>query len=475
MHIKSILQILISAIIFTIIFAIIFNHGGNIPYYTNNITDYALNITDKPFKKEILAQYDLSINLLIFLAIFFFIQKKFDTKISKHLQFIWLIKSFISLFVIMIFETSNGLDQTQYYIFVSNSVKYYWHFGNLDNLFDLHNSTVNFLLPLKFVNFIFNDSWFIQKNFQNILYFISLIYFYKTIILINPKLKYNVSVLYFYSFLPSFLFFSSFITKDFLVISLLSIFTFNLINLSDGKKILSSSVIIIASIIIIYLLRSWIAFAMILVLSLYFTYILSNKIRIFNISLFSIGLILFLLGVYLIINTTYIIELEWMIFDRLFDRIKTEHWYAFQSTIGSSKPLYDTLFVNVGTKLDLIYYYPVALAKTVFNPFLEKIMNIKLLIFVLENLFLFLLIIYSIKNLKKNFNISFLPAVMFVIILTHLYIPIGYLNSGTTLRYSLQIKFFILLYLVPLNYELFLNIDKFIRYFLHLNNWKTKK
>jgi len=284
-----------------------------------------------------------------------------------------------------------------------------------------------------------------------------------------------VSVLYFYSFLPSFLFFSSFITKDFLVISLLSIFTFNLINLSDGKKILSSSVIIIASIIIIYLLRSWIAFAMILVLSLYFTYILSNKIRIFNISLFSIGLILFLLGVYLIINTTYIIELEWMIFDRVFDRIKTEHWYAFQSTIGSSKPLYDTLFVNVGTKLDLIYYYPVALAKTVFNPFLEKIMNIKLLIFVLENLFLFLLIIYSIKNLKKNFNISFLPAVMFVIILTHLYIPIGYLNSGTTLRYSLQIKFFILLYLVPLNYELFLNIDKFIRHFLHLNNWKTKK
>ena len=91
---------------------------------------------------------DLSLNVIIFLSIFIYIRIFFSGNKGYHLQLIWLIKSMISLFFIMIYETYFGLDQTQYF-YLSNNSQYAYHFGNLDKLFDLNNPTINFLLPLK--------------------------------------------------------------------------------------------------------------------------------------------------------------------------------------------------------------------------------------------------------------------------------------------------------------------------------------
>ena len=460
-------KILLSCVIFTVLFLITVQYIESIPYNTKNITDYVLNIEDKPFKKETSAYADLSINLLIFLSIFIFIKKKFSNKINFNLQIICMTKSFISLFLAMIYETYFGLDQTQYFSFVTNDVQYAYHFGYLDKFFDFKNSTVNFLLPLKFVNFIFSGSWFAQKNFQNILYFISLIYFYKTLILINPKLKDNLSILYFYGLTPSFLFVSSFITKDYLIISLLSILVFNVVNLIKTRVNLTNILTIILIMFLIFSMRWWIAAGIFLACIVYFTYSILSKVKFFNFNFEYFILFFTLFGLYSLLYTFNYNQLEFEVLTKLYGRVIAEHFYS---------PVdYQTLFINSGTKFELLLLYPVALAQTIFNPFIEKITNLKLLIFVIENFILFVLLILSFKNIKQYFNRSMMFVILLTIIFAHIYIPAGYLNSGTTLRYAIQIKYLFLIYLVQMNSVIFIKTNKLISQTAYFQNLTSKK
>ena len=153
---KNKLNIILYAIIFSLIFLITTIFGEKIPYYENNITDYIMNLEDNPYKKEVLLHYDLGLNLLLFFSIYLLIKKNILDQIAIHFQIIWLVKSFISLFLIMVYENFFGLDQTRYFFFVINDTSYAHHFGNLDKLFDIKNQTINFLLPLKLINFIFS-------------------------------------------------------------------------------------------------------------------------------------------------------------------------------------------------------------------------------------------------------------------------------------------------------------------------------
>lgn len=463
---NKILFIILSCILFTIIYLISFNFSENIPYYLKNITDYFVNLEDKPFKKNINVYLDLSLNVLIFLSIFIFIKNFFSNNLSFHLQLIWLIKSFISLFIIMIYETYFGLDQTQYFLFVSNDSQYAYHFGNLDKFIDLKNPTVNFLLPLKIINFIFDSSWFAQKNFQNILYFISLIYFYKTLILINPKLKNNLIIIYFYGLTPSILFFSSFLTKDFLIISLLSILIFNILNLKYSRaKILDISLIVLM-IFMIYLLRWWIAATIIISWTIY---VYSTPFKNFKLTyVFQVfTFIVCVIGIYLFTFSLYFTELEFLILDKIFARFTTEHFYPPEN--------YNTLFLNAGNKFDAIKLYPIALSKTLFNPFIKELFNWKFTIFVLENIILFLLLIFSFKNFKQSFTRKCFFLLLLFLIMAHIYIPISYLNTGTTLRYAIQIKYVFLIYLVIMNFELFFKLDQKIKDFFYIQSLKLSK
>ena len=92
----------------------------------------------------------------------------------------------------MLYEQEEGLDQMNYFYLVINNITWTWHFGNLDNLIDINNTTVNFLLFMKAINFIFDQSWFMQKLFQNLLYLGTLLFIYKTLSNLNSKFTNNI-------------------------------------------------------------------------------------------------------------------------------------------------------------------------------------------------------------------------------------------------------------------------------------------
>ena len=149
----------------------------------------------------------------------------------------------------------------------------------------------------------------------------------------------------------------------------------------------------------------------------------------------------------------------------IFDRIKVEHFYPIKD--------YSSHFINSGTKFEILKLYPLALFKTFFNPFLKDIFNFKLIIFIILSF-----LILSIKNLKKKFFNKLVFPLSFFIIISHFYLFIGYLNSGTTVRYALQAKLFLIFFIIIMNDDFFEKINKkllvFFKIFINKVNNKSK-
>jgi len=445
--------LLFTIIILSLTFFLIYNFGSSVPYYEKNITDTFL-LVDNPSLKNLSIFNDLSVSLIIFLSIFILIGYKFSKKIYTHIQLIWVIKCFTSFFLMLIFEYFNGLDQTSYFNFVINNSSYAHHFGNLDKYIDVKNSTVNFLTPLKIINFIFRDSWFVQKLFQNVLYLGVIILTYLTLIKLNYKFKNNIFIIYFISFIPTFFLFSSFITKDFIILFLISLIIHSIIKLKVDKKknIIITTLLILFSIIFIYLLRPWIAYAILIALSLNLILIFLNKI--------SNGMGLLHIFTILLISILWIFygevpgEILPEIYYSLFNRFSTEHFYPVS--------IYDTLFINAGEKIDIIKLAPKAIYKFFLNPFVGEIFILKYTIFSIENIVYFILFLFSIINLKKNeFEKIFFIIILFFI-LTCIYSLIGYLNTGTTLRYGMQAKLPLIIVLIFFNYNFFNQLNYYL-------------
>lgn len=450
MHKTNLYLYLLYSLTLSVILLIIYNYGSIIPYYEKNITDVLIN-EDIPTLKNINVFNDLSISLIVFLFVFLLIDKFTDSYLHFHLKLIWMIKCFASFFLALIYENYSGLDQITYFNIVINDPGYTFFFGQVGKLFDLNNPTVNFLFPIKLINFIFNDSWFMQKLFQNLLFLLSIIFFVKLIIKINTDFKNNIFIVYLVGFLPSFFIFSSFITKDMIIIFMLSLIFYSLNVLDDTFKYkLKNFFILIFALTYIYLLRWWIAFAFVIpfVVTIFIKF--SKKITKNNHYLLLI--LAFISTIFLFYFSNFFAENSLFIFTEIFERIKVEHSYPRES--------YDTLFINVGEKFELLYLYPLALFKTVFNPFIFDIHNPRLLLFSLENFILVILLILSLRNFQSNFNYKIFFIISLFLIICHIYIPIGYLNSGTTARYCLQAKFPLLIYIVLMNPRIFVYCDE---------------
>lgn len=441
--------IIISTIIFIISYLIISKFGENIFYYENNLHNFLVpenqpNLKDKYFLN------DLSINLLVFVSLLFLIDRLFEKNESFHYKIIWIVKNYCSLFLAIIYESSTGLDQTVYFYLAINNLDYYYHFGDLSKLFDLNNPTVNLLFLLKFVNFIFNDSWFAHKIFFNIFYMLILFFTIKSIRKISPDLNDSITLIYAIAFWPSLFFFSSFITKDIFVIFFISLIFYSLVSFERGDKKFLYLILIIISLFFIYSLRWWVALSIIIALTFYGANFIVSKIL--NRSYLFLTFLIFLTS-YFIFYGNFYSNYEFNLFTRAFERIKVEHF---------SGENYSDLFINVGEKYEFFYYYPLALFKTIFNPFLNNFNNPKLYIFIIENCLLVLFLILSIKNFKKINKSTFFVLILFFILI-NIYLPIGYLNAGTTARYALQAKYCLIIYLILSNKNLIRSIEPKLR------------
>lgn len=445
----KLIKLILFSLLFFLIINIVFEYGKFVPYFEKNIIN-TLTLSDKPFLKDISIFYDLSIALIFFLFIFNLLKKIPNFKNTIHLQILWVIKCFISFFLIIILENNFGKDQYSYFGILINNDSYNVVFGDLTKILDKNYPTANFLIPLKLINFIFSDSWFMQKLFQNILYISSLILFLKIIEIIENNLSNNIFLIYFIGLIPSFIFFSSFITKDLLVIFLISLTTYSFLSLGKKlKKNVQYLILIIFSISYIFLLRNWVAYT--LIISIFLFYLL-NLLKILNFSF--IHVILFSIIIFFIYTDSFHLLLN-EISISMFDRFKMEHFFPKQD--------YETLFINKGERLEVLLMYPKALYKTLFNPFILDIKNVKYFIFILENFILFLLLLNSFYFLKKNLNLKIFFIFCIFFILVTVYTPIGYLNTGTTIRYILAPKLLFFIFLILINKDLFNGIDNKLR------------
>ena len=436
----------LSTVIFVISYLIISKFGENIFYYENNMHNFLIP-ENQPNLKDKYVLNDLSINLLVFVSLLFVIDKLFSENESFHYKIIWIIKNYCSLFLAIIYESTTGLDQTVYFYLTINNLDYYYHFGDLSKFFDLDNPTVNLLFFLKLVNFVLNDSWFAQKIFLNIIYMLIMFFTIKSIKKISPDLNKSIILIYIIALWPSLFFFSSFITKDIFVILFLSLIFYSLVSFERGEKKVIYLISIIISLFFIYSFRWWVALSIIIALTFYVAnYIIS---KIFDRSYLFLTFLIFLTS-YFIFYGDFYSNYEFDLFTRAFERIKVEH--------NTNKNFYSDLFINVGEKYEFISYYPLALFKTVFNPFLNNLDNPKLYIFIIENCLLVLFLILSIKNFKKINKSTFFLLILFFILI-NIYIPIGYLNAGTTARYALQAKYCLLIYLILSNKKLITIMD----------------
>ena len=102
---------------------------------------------------------------------------------------------------------------------------------------------------------------------------------------------------------------------------------------------------------------------------------------------------------------------------------------------------------------------------SIFNPFLNYLNKIQFLPFILENILILFLIFYS------CFNISQLNTKIVYTLIFHSWIWYcirvcrWFLNAGTSLRYSIQIKYILFGYLLTLNFR---SLKK------HIKKYKSK-
>lgn len=452
-----------SIFLFCISFLIIVKYSNYIPIHENTITDY-IQGDDLPFFKNTQIFYDLSYSLLVFLILFNLFNKIKSPFLKDNIKIIWIVKNFFSFFLILIYEKNAGLDQVIYFDIINNQKVWAQHYGYIFNFFTFESATSNFLLPLKYLNFFINDSWFLIKIILNLIYILIVYMSYKIYLKINS----NNSILIFYSFslFPTLFFYSSIITKDlFILFYILIIFYFfQKLDLTYSFKNLKNILIIFFSLFLVFLIRYWMG--PLILLSIFFPvlfYFIFNRTFLYNKNIFLFFLIFIFVGLLFFLDTDLWNNIKINFIQYQFDRV--HNWHAWDPKS------HNIIGINAENIQQLIIYdYWKMMFLTIFNPFLNYYNELKFYPFIFENLAIIFLIFYSILN--KDFKVS--KSLFFVIFLTLGYSLLyafagGFLNPGTSLRYSLQVKYLIFIYLLSLNKK---SIDILLyKIFIYLRNF----
>jgi hypothetical protein len=450
---KNIIYVITSTVFFIISFLIIELNSNFFPLWENTVTDYVQDV-DLPFLKDKKIFFDLSYSLIFFIIIFYLIDQIKNNFFRFNLKIIFVIKSFFSLFIIIFYERNSGLDQNLYYDILSNKKIWVHHFGYLPSTFEINNGTNNFLLFYKYLFFLFSDSWFLVKIYTN-LFYIGIVYFsYKIFLKFNNY--HSLFTFYFISLIPSIFIFSSIMTKDIIILFFIQISLYQFINILDFKikNKLLNLLIILFSIMIISLIRSWIGFIMLLSFLISFLIIKIKKNNLFSkyniIHLILISILLSLLFYFFIESSYWILKVKPIIVDSIYNRIYS--WQGFDSNhykiLGYNSANFQELLFNELIKMMFL---------TLFNPFLDYIYRLNYYPLIIENLLFFFIILFTIFTFFKHKTSH--KIYLFLIVLLILYSLVysyagGFLNPGTSFRYATQVRYPILIVLFSINFPI---------------------
>ena len=445
-------------------------------YYKSNILDlYAEAIHIQLLKSffEYHIFFDISFSLLlvnlIFTKIKYLINKQ---KYLYHIKIIWIFKIILIFTVVAIYEKSQLLDQNIYFFSALNNFETL-EFLDFKNKFipeSMFGSYVIMIFIVKILNLFFFNSWFAIKVFISFLYLVVLVNLFKTVSLFSKKN--SIFNLYFISLLPSLIYSSSLYTKDIFVVTFITFLFYNISLFLKKKKINKKKILIniLVSLIAISLIRVWIGLACFFSITIF--YILFNlktlrnylvKIKL-NYTKYIVIASTFYFLIFYIIDASFIFRhyLQFQIADSYRGFVNI---YEFNNGLNLFNEIEN--FSDFFVKIPVLYFY------TLFNPFLEKIFNIKYIILIIENIIILVLILisfynYFTKDLKTKIFILSIMAYIFIYLNIHLFI--NYMNIGTGFRYSLQAKIPIIIICLILN-------DKTIQHLLSIffKNFQIKR
>lgn len=389
--------------------------------------------------KDLLTNSKLNLNLisefytsLIILTIFCYSLKfiKISKKIKFNLLVIFILKYLIMLFLGTVYEVYNNniLDQhifnlladSDYKLFSSYKHDYSYMVTNFNNNF--------FIIFIKILKFFSLNSIFVLKTIFIYFNIITLFFFIKIFNIYSKKN--TIILLYILAFVPSVIYSTSVLSKDTIILLILSIFFyFFLNNFTSHKKKLDMKTIIILFFCLLLLLSLRIPIGVIIISTIfiffYLSFLMMNKeINFYKVLSFATP---FLLGIFFIKEY----EFQNFIFSN-FERINNIH----QGKMISNDI---TNFFDLLKNLPLLYFY------SIFNPFVEQVGNYKAILFILENLIIIIFLLFNLKNITLNKFSIFIFSIIFVYM--NAYAIFGYVNFGTTLRHSIQIKLLLIIFL----------------------------
>ena len=469
--INTFLFYLISSIIFYFCINGIDLFNAIVAQWYPNITNYLIydiskinpqQAFDEPFNRIYFIFFDISFSILLFYFIFIYFFKYFfkDEFEIFHLRIIWTIKCTISLFVILLYELNFGLDQNTYFYLSVNNVNTYSNNFGLGSMSVLPNfsSNSNMVNLLRGINFFTLNSWFSIKIFFVFLFLITVINFYKLICIYNGEKK--IIAIYLLSILPSFILFTSIVTKDAIILCLTS-FIFLLAS-TFKKKYFVNLLLIITCLALIFIIRKWmslfIIFAFIATISMIYFYKVNLKYRFI---IFSTIIILLLIGFeYLnsILITTETKDLFAVFYRYIMAASYVDSYITYYSALGEN--LEDTTcltctgsrsLLNKSNLFELIILYPKMMFFSIFSPFIFDLRQMTYLVPILENLTVLTLFIVSFFNLKKEHFYVYLYLINLILIFSISYAVINYLNMGNSFRYSLFMRYIIYAFAIGIN------------------------
>ena len=465
---------LISSIIFYICINGLDLFNTIVAQWYPNITNYLIydiskinpqKAFDEPFNKFYLIFFDISFSILLFYFIFIYFFNYFfkDQFEIFHLRIIWTIKCVISLFVVLLYELNFGLDQnTYFYLSVNNVNTYSDNFGlGSMSIFPNLSSNSNMVNLLRGINFFTLNSWFSIKIFFAFLFLMTVINFYKLINIYHGGKK--IITLYLLSILPSFILFTSIVTKDAIILCLTS-FIF-LVASTFKKKYFVNLLLIITFLVLIFIIRKWmslfILFAFIATVSMIYFYKVNLTYRLL---IFSTLIILLLIGFeYLnsILLTTETKDLFAVFYRYIMAANYLDGYISYSSAL--SENLEDTTclscsgsrsLANKSNLFEIIVLYPKMMFLSIFSPFIFDLRKMTYLIPILENLMVLALFIVSFFNLKKEYFYVYLYLINLILIFSISYAVINYLNMGNSFRYSLFMRYIIYAFAIGININL---------------------
>jgi len=336
---------------------------------------------------------------------------------NKPITIIWVIKGFVTLFVMIVYEAYYGLDAYGYanYAITMQDIS---TFGS--------SGTANVRVFNHFFTYIVGDSYYSLKVFNSFIGFLGLIFLYKSYeyIMIKNNLKIDNKFIYIFFLFPSILFWSSILGKDPLNLFFTGMFTYAFIHIIDKFKF-RYLVMIILSIWLVSYIRTW--YSIIMVASMFFYFLKLNSIR--NFMLFLILLPIFAILVQQLLQAEGISSFETL----YLKMTETTQKLAYGQSAVSTNTI-------TGFSDYLLYYIP-NLFTTLFRPMPWDIRNPFTLMAAVENvILLYLAYKYIFKSWKEIYSNKYLKfLILFIFSWSLLYVIISPANLGGAARFKLQV------------------------------------